>query len=294
MRCDLHVHTVHSGHCTLPGLRRVCRESYSPPGELYRRLRQRGMDLVTVTDHDSIAAADDLGGRFDFFLSEEVTCRLPSGTEAHLGVYDITPGQHVQIQARRDDLPRLGAYLREQRIFTAVNHIGSALTGRRRMDDYTWLAAVAAGFETRNGHVPPRNNALAESLARYWNKIALGGSDSHSLRGAGRTWTRVPGARNREEFLRGLRAGRGIPEGEHGSAWKLAAGIFDVSRGMTVASPATWLLMPLASLIPLVALGNDLAELGWARYWSARLRRHARSLPAPANTTADFDTVGAA
>ena len=44
MRCDLHVHTEHSGSCTVPLLDRVCRESYNQPGEVYEILKRRGMD----------------------------------------------------------------------------------------------------------------------------------------------------------------------------------------------------------------------------------------------------------
>src|SRR5580698_8798966 len=89
MRCDLHVHTWHSGMCTIPLLRRVCSESYNEPLAVYEKLKRIGMDLVTITDHDSIDAAEALRSRPDFFLSEEVTCTLPGGTELHIGIYDI-------------------------------------------------------------------------------------------------------------------------------------------------------------------------------------------------------------
>ena len=62
------------------------------------------MDLVTVTDHDSIDACESLRSRPDFFLSEEATCRTSRGTELHVGVYDITERDHIEIQRRRDDL----------------------------------------------------------------------------------------------------------------------------------------------------------------------------------------------
>jgi len=32
----------------------------------------------------------------DFFLSEEVTVRMPSGTEMHMGVYGITERDHAE------------------------------------------------------------------------------------------------------------------------------------------------------------------------------------------------------
>jgi len=45
MRCDLHVHTRHSGMCNIPGFTRFCRESYNDPEAVYRTLKRRGMDL---------------------------------------------------------------------------------------------------------------------------------------------------------------------------------------------------------------------------------------------------------
>ena len=112
MRCDLHVHSIHSGMCTIPVLRHVCRECYNEPEALYETLKQRGMNLVTITDHDSIGAVERLRSRADFFLSEEVTCTTPSGSEFHMGVYDITERQHLELQSRRDDFDSLIAYLR--------------------------------------------------------------------------------------------------------------------------------------------------------------------------------------
>jgi hypothetical protein len=66
MRCDLHVHTIHSGMCTIPVARRFCRESYTDADAVYERLKRLGMDLVTVTDHDSIDAGESLRRRTRF------------------------------------------------------------------------------------------------------------------------------------------------------------------------------------------------------------------------------------
>ena len=60
MRCDLHVHSRHSGAVDLPLLRHVGYECYSEPRAVYDRARRRGMDLVTLTDHDSIDGALEL------------------------------------------------------------------------------------------------------------------------------------------------------------------------------------------------------------------------------------------
>jgi hypothetical protein len=80
VKCDLHIHSYFSGACTTPFFNKICRESYSDPDEVYALLRDRGMDLVTLTDHDSIEGAEKLRHHPNFFISEELTCRMPSGT----------------------------------------------------------------------------------------------------------------------------------------------------------------------------------------------------------------------
>ena len=175
------------------------------------------MDLVTVSDHDSIGAAETLRRHPDFFLSEEVTCRMPSGNELHVGVYDITrTAARGNPATPRNDLPRLVAYLNEQQLFYSVNHAFSALTGRRSVEDFVWLDGAFPGVEVRNGHVPERSNRLAERLAEHSGRATLGGSDAHTLRSLGSVSTSVPDARNKMEFLAGLRCGRGAGAGRVG------------------------------------------------------------------------------
>ena len=115
MKCDLHVHSYYSGPTTTPVVKSICRESYSDPQKIYAALQRRGMDLFTLTDHDSIEGAEKLRSRPNFFVSEELTCRMPSGTEVHIGVYDVSEKQHGQLLQRRSDLVSLLMYLTEKR-----------------------------------------------------------------------------------------------------------------------------------------------------------------------------------
>ena len=190
------------------------------------------MDLVTVSDHDSIDAAEALRRHADFFVSEEVTCRMPSGNELHVGVYDLTERQHVEIQRRRNDLPRLVAYLNEQQLFYSVNHAFSALTGRRSMEDFVWFDGAFPAVEVRNGHVLERCNRLAERMAEHSGRAMLGGSDAHTLHSLGSVCTHVPGARNKAEFLEGLRRGRGQVEGRSGSFWRLTRDVLQIGAAL--------------------------------------------------------------
>jgi len=271
MKCDLHVHTLHSGMCNLPLLDRVCRESYNDPQAVYETLKRRGMDLVTVTDHDSIGAAEPLRRYKDFFLSEEVTCTTPSGTEIHVGVYGIEERHHTELQRRRKDVPALAAYLREQRLFFSINHVFSSLTGRRTARDFQLFEEEFPGVETLNGQIPRPNNLSASRLARDWRKAPVGGSDAHTLESLGSTYTEIPAAGGIQDFLRGLRHGRGQVGGASGNYAKLTRAILEI--GTRLVEEHTWAitLAPLLLLVPVVTLANHLSELVFASRWSRHL-----------------------
>jgi predicted metal-dependent phosphoesterase TrpH len=267
MKCDLHVHSVHSG--TLPAsiLRHFFLESYSRPQQVYIKLRQRGMDLVTLTDHDSIAGAEELSQQKDFFVSEEVTCQMPSGTEVHVGVYDLNERQDCEISRRRNDLARLLSYLSEQRLFFAINHIFSGLTGRREIDDFRWFADYFPAVEVRNGQLLAGANHQAELFAGRQSKIAVAGSDAHTLASVGTTYTEVSGARDKDEFLGGLRAGYGRIGGESGNYRKLTRDVLHLCLEMMRERRWTITLAPLLALVPAGVAVNYLNDLGFAYRW---------------------------
>ena len=174
---------------------------------------------------------------------------MPSGTEAHVGVYDITERQHIEINRRRTDMIRLLAYLSEQRLFFTVNHVFSSVTGWRNADDYEWFSG---------NNFPPWRPATARCLASAnqhaadfaWKrrKTQVAGSDAHALASVGTTYTEVPGARNKEEFFAGLRAGNGRLCGESGGYWKLTRDILLLCGEMMRESRWTMLLAAVGRL----------------------------------------------
>lgn len=271
MRCDLHVHSRHSGMCTVPLLNRICKESYTEPQEAYEKLKRLGMDLVTITDHDSIGAVDELGRHADFFVSEEVSVTLASGARAHVGVYDLTERQHVEIQRRRDDCDALLAYFSEHRLLFSINHVFSSLTGSRRTADFDLFLDRFPAMETRNAAMLPAANRAAEALSSRWKKPAMGGSDAHALRSVGRAFTEVRGARSKEEYLRGLADGHGVVHGGSGSYFLLTAEVLSIVRSLLKDKPAAWAITPLLALLPVVLLLNYGKELAFAHYWRSRL-----------------------
>ena len=273
MRCDLHVHSIASGMCSTPGLNRICRESYNDATEVYKRLKTLGMALVSITDHDSIDAAEVLRKYPDFFLSEEVTVRMPTGTEVHVGVYDIRERDHVEIQRRRNDFISLVMYLTERRLFFSVNHVFSGLTGRRDERDFDWFASYVPALEARNGQMCAKANADAANLAARFGKVAIAGSDSHAIAGVGLTHTEVPDARTVDEFFAGLLQGRGRIQGAHGGYAKLTVDVFSIINSLLHEKPWTLAISPLAMLVPIFTAGHWLNEIRFCRKWSAILER---------------------
>lgn len=237
MRCDVHVHSYYSGFVNQPILRHLGRDSYSPPLEVYEAAKRRGMDLVTLSDHDSIEGAQQLLGRPDFFMSEEVTCVMDGQTGQgervlHLGVLGISEAQHAAISMRRTDPGRLVSYLEEQEIAWCVNHLFSPLTGPRQMSDFSFALSRARALETRNGMMPEATNEFAAREALRRGMGTIGGSDAHAIPSVARAFTVVGGAQSAAEFLAGVREGRAVAEGRSGSTAVLTRDIaLNFARG---------------------------------------------------------------
>lgn len=240
---------------------------------MYARLKRSGMTLVTVTDHDTIDAVEELRKYPDFFLSEEVTVHLPSGCEAHVGVYDINERQHLGLQERCDDMPRLLAYLQQERLLYSINHMFSGLTGRRVEEDFRYFAEQFPAMEVKNGAMLERSNRTAEQACESLGRIGVGGSDSHGVLSLGRVWTEVPQARNKHEFFDGLRARRSRVEGRSGSYLRLSAELMTIAGYLFRDKPWTLGLAPLVALVPLASLINYGCELSFEAYWRNRWMR---------------------
>jgi predicted metal-dependent phosphoesterase TrpH len=238
LRADLHLHSYHSGHAGHLRFLRA-RDCYSEPEAVYAAAKARGMDIVTITDHDSVAGCLEFLERHpdadDFFISEEIECRVPDiDLKVHIGAYGISERIHRDIQPLRCNLFEAIAYLRSEGIFYALNHPFFFFREQLPLGDYLELAfRLFPAFEVRNGTMLPAHNELAEAIVRHWSASSpspltpTGGSDSHTLGGIGTTYTEAPG-NTCDEFLHSLRAGCARAGGQHGSTWREAREIYGV------------------------------------------------------------------
>jgi predicted metal-dependent phosphoesterase TrpH len=211
------------------------RDCYSSPFDVYRTARARGMDLVTFTDHDSIDGCLELLDRHpetaDFICGEEVSCRFPDGDiEVHLGVYGMTEALHRDLQPLRGNVFEVIARLREADVFFALNHLLHSYRRQAPLEAYLRLLLEVPALEVRNGAMLASHNAFIERYARTvqpgW--VAIGGSDAHTLRRVGTTWTEVPAAAGAAGFLAGLRAGTCAPGGVNGSVLAISGDVYGV------------------------------------------------------------------
>ena len=236
-RADLHVHSYFSGAAKhLPILR--CRDSYSSPLAVYRTAKKRGMDLVTITDHDSIDGCLELLSRRpveDFLIGEEVTTYVPEFRHhIHVGVYGITESHHRDIQKLRGDVRELVGYLRAENVLFALNHFFHDFHQAAQLQQYMErMAELFDVFEEQNGSMQRVHNLfvsqLLQHLERQGKRLSrVGGSDSHTLRRIGRTYTVAKEARTSAEFLAAIREGRTYVTGSHCNQWQLAGDIYGV------------------------------------------------------------------
>ncbi len=221
-RADMHVHSTASELSKL-GIQRSLSlpECATPPEEVYELAKRRGMDFVTITDHDTIEGALAIAHLPGTFISEELTVWFAGELQAvHVLCYGITPDDHEWLQAHNDSVENCAAYLQEHEITTALAHpfyaVEAPLTARHRRR----LAQLFPIWETRNGSRAKELNLPAFVYIETHGGTAIGGSDDHAGIDIGRTFTETPRAATPREFLAHVRAGHAEAHGSQGSAAK--------------------------------------------------------------------------
>jgi glycosyltransferase involved in cell wall biosynthesis/predicted metal-dependent phosphoesterase TrpH len=198
-------------------------ECATPPEEVYELAKRRGMDFVTITDHDTIDGCLAIADRPDVFVSEELTAWFAGEPQAvHVLCYGIDPDDHEHLQEHAADVEECAAYLHEREIACALAHpyfaVAAPLGPRHRRR----LAELFPVWEVRNGSRAPELNMPAAVYIETHGGSGVGGSDDHAGVDVGRTWTQTPAASTPEEFLAHIRGGDAFANGAQGSAAKWA------------------------------------------------------------------------
>jgi hypothetical protein len=180
LKADLHCHTYFSGKTAhVKALEPM--DCYSSPQGIYQRAKARGMDLVTITDHDSIDGCLDFLDKFpekiteDFIIGEEVTAQVPEfGCKVHIAVYDITEKQHHEITRLKANFDELIDFLRSNRILYVLNHIFHGFP--KRQHGLKFLEKMLDSFEIfegLNGAIGPSQNGVISKIIQKFPKRHL-------------------------------------------------------------------------------------------------------------------------
>ncbi len=284
-RCDVHVHSRRSDRPSEWYLDRIgAPESFTEPLEIYRLAKARGMDLVTISDHDSIAGALDIAHLPGTFLSSEETVTFPEdGCDLHILVLGVTEAQHRELQRLKRNLYDFRAYARSEGIVHVVAHPLFRVNDRLTLEHLEKVLVLFRHFEGINGTRDPRATRLFDAVLGALTGAELadlalrhrleldfdpaappryamtGGSDDHGGIYVATTWTETAATDSVEEFLGQLAAGACRPGGEAGSSLKLARSFQTLAHDYyraKVLGGSRWKNDPLADLLRRIAGGE--------------------------------------
>jgi predicted metal-dependent phosphoesterase TrpH len=174
---DLHVHTLHS-YDVIP-TRQV------DPLALYSKARRLGMTYVAFTDHDTMAAYDEIGWtREGLVTAVEVKILDPRnvGHTIHVNVYMLNRRQFEEIQkiaGKARDILTLTGYLRAEGLPFIFNHpFWHEPEERPNLKAVLDVAPLFPVLEYNMGRIG-RINAQALRLADSLSKGIVAATDTH-------------------------------------------------------------------------------------------------------------------
>ncbi|HVR64439.1 MAG TPA: glycosyltransferase [Polyangia bacterium] len=256
VRIDLHVHSRFSDRPYSWFMRSAhSAECYTTPAAVYATAKARGMNLVTLCDHDTIDGALELCAQADdTFISEEVSARFPEdGCIVHTIVLDISEIQHSEIQRLRGNIYELVSYLHHQSVEFLLCHPLSQVNRRLHKDHLERCLLMFRNLELRNGTRDAAHEealrailagltpAMLQSFAERHPHVPfinrdgryglVGGSDDHAGLSIARAYTTFVGERSGAGVTAALRARRTEPAGQHGTTRVLQHNVYGVIGG---------------------------------------------------------------
>lgn len=223
LRADMHVHTCFSGWRHLRIIHP--RDSYSEPAEVYRRALARGMDLVVVSDHESIEGAlrllEEPGvDPARVIVGEELECTFPgTGQWVHVNVYGLTGADHDRLRSLKGDVRDAVAFCRERGLLHVFNHPFQSFLYQKTPIRYAAdIFSLFTHVEGLNGSLPEIQNRAVAALCDLGSRsgyplVRVGGSDAHTLARVGGAWTEAR-ASDARSFLDEVKVGRCAIGGE--------------------------------------------------------------------------------
>ncbi|MBN1352706.1 glycosyltransferase [candidate division KSB1 bacterium] len=253
-KIDLHVHSKYSEHPSEWFLQRIgARESYTEPEYIYKVSKERGMDFVTLTDHNNIDGALFLKEKHpdDVIIGVESTTYFPEDDcKIHLLCYDINESQFLEIQRLRPNMYELREYIRDEAIAHSVAHATFSVNGKLTIRHLEKLILLFDVFEGINGGrnflfnhnwmeilhklTPEHISMLRDKYdiepmsSDPWVKSFTGGSDDHAGLFVGNTYTLAP-AETVTDIVDCIKRKKTSADGKHNNYKMLAFMVYKVA-----------------------------------------------------------------
>ena len=252
VKVDLHVHSKSSTRPSQWILQKIdCPESFTSQRKLYAIAKARGMDLVTITDHNNINGCLEIAHLPDTFISEEATAYFPENQcKLHVLIHDITEDQHIEINHHRKNVYDLVDYLNREHLFHVLAHPLFDLNNKLSMDYFEKMLLLFTNFEM-NGSRDAYQNQILEIILKNltsdhidrlankhnipprgcqpWKKNITAGSDDHSSLNIARMHTFVPGATTKDEFFAGITKGQAEICGKSATPKTMAHNLYGIA-----------------------------------------------------------------
>jgi len=253
-KADLHLHSSHSNKPTYWAMRKFnCPESYTSPQHLYRVARERGMDYVTITDHNSISGALEIAHLPNTFVSSEITTHFPeNGCKAHVVVLNISESHFGEVMALRKNIHEMVAFLNQEGIVHYLAHPLYAQNDKLTVEIIEKSLLLFSTFEVRNGCRARRFNEFTASLvssltpgimeqlaekhgmepygATPWQKGMVGGSDDHGGLFIARAHTSTYHGETVDDFVAAIQHRRTWADGEDGGPLTMAHSLYGIAH----------------------------------------------------------------
>lgn len=249
-KIDMHVHSIYSERPSDWILKTLgTRESYVDPFYIYKYAKEKGMDLVTITDHNKIDGIIKLKEKYteDTIIGVETTTYFPEdGTKIHILLYNFDPILFDKINHLRENIYELRDFIFEREIFYSIAHPFYSVNKKLNISHIEKLILMFDNFEVFNGGRNEEINLLTKKFfsnlneeiindlsKKYnikpygdkpWIKNLTAGSDDHTGLFIGSSYNYITLSKNGKEkmdkidpdlFLKEIKNGNSYFEGTH-------------------------------------------------------------------------------
>lgn len=253
-KIDLHLHSKYSEMPSQWFMKKLSAlECYTEIEDVYKIATSRGMDFITITDHNRIDGVLKLKEKYPekVLVGVESSVKFPeSGHYIDLLLYGITPEQFEEIELLRDNVYEMRDYLKNENIAYSVAHPTFSENGKLDFEHLEKLILLFDVFEARNGgRIKIHNDIWIDAMlnltpeiiedlyVKYriepisdtpWIKGFTAGSDDHSGLFIGTTYTFIPNAKTVEDVINSIKEKNTIPFGDHNNFKRLLFTVLQV------------------------------------------------------------------